>query len=160
MVEERRTAYDIPAGKGPNNTHVSAASQLVNDNVVVKAIPLSRGDPTRQDDLAQVIGLWWKQASRNIAQLCMPLICLVAQLETKAASVVTHTTCLARYGSLAFPLFAKRSDILVHIGSSLSLQLEMGLCIVRRRGPVVPVGLTERGIGTGWRHTGSGLGHR
>lgn len=84
----------------------------------------------------------------------MPLICLVAVLEAKAASVVENLTSLTRYGSLTFPLFAERSDVLVHISSSVGLQLEMGLCIVRRRGPVVPVRLAERGVGTRWRHTG------
>jgi hypothetical protein len=67
VVDERRAADDVPTGECPDNTHVPAASQLVNDNVVVEAIPLVRGDPTRQDDLAQVIRLGWKQARRNVA---------------------------------------------------------------------------------------------
>ena len=67
MVDERRAAYDVPTGEGPDDAHVPAASQFVNNNVVVEAIPFIRGNTARQNDLTQVVRLRRKQASRNIA---------------------------------------------------------------------------------------------
>lgn len=39
-VDYRRSADRVPASKRPNNTEISAAGQLVNDNNVVESIPL------------------------------------------------------------------------------------------------------------------------
>lgn len=131
-VDDWRRADRVATAQCPHDAEIATSGELVNNDKIVERIPLVRADVAGQALVSNVVLSQRVDGNCNIAQLCMPVVCLLGNR------------------ALALPLLAVGCDASVNICADFLLQPSVGLCVVRTHPTSEPEGVCE---GNG-RHDG------